>query len=60
MALSFLYVAFVRILRLRQLSRRDKTDLAIEVVILRHEVRCCAARCRARLCDQRIGLCSPG
>jgi putative transposase len=38
MALSFLYLAFVRILQLLRLSRRDVSDLAIEVVMLRHEV----------------------
>jgi hypothetical protein len=38
MALSFLYLAFVRILQLLRLSRRDSGDLAIEVVMLRHEV----------------------
>jgi len=38
MALSFLYLAFVRILQLLRLSRRDSGDLAIEVVVLRHEV----------------------
>jgi transposase InsO family protein len=38
MALSFLYLAFVRILQLLRLSRRDNGDLAIEVVMLRHEV----------------------
>jgi hypothetical protein len=38
MALSFLYVAFVRILQLLQLSRRDSDELAVEVVMLRHEV----------------------
>ena len=38
MTLSFLYRAFCRVLQLiRLISRRD-TDLAIEVVILRHEV----------------------
>ena len=38
MALSFLYRAFCRVLQLvRLISRRD-TDLAIEVVVLRHEV----------------------
>ena len=37
-ALSFLYLAFVRILQLLRLSRRDGGDLAIEVVVLRHEV----------------------
>jgi hypothetical protein len=38
MALSFLYLAFVRILQLFRLRRRDSDELAIEVVILRHEV----------------------
>ena len=38
MALSFLYLAFVRTLQLLRLSRRDSGDLAIEVVVLRHEV----------------------
>jgi putative transposase len=37
-ALSFLYLAFVRTLQLVRLRRRDDSDLAIEVVILRHEV----------------------
>ena len=38
MALSFLYLAFVRTLQLIRLLRRDPTDLAIEVVMRRHEV----------------------
>jgi hypothetical protein len=38
MALSFLYLTFVRLLELIRLQGRDATDLAIEVVILRHEV----------------------
>ena len=38
MALSFLYVAFVRILELLRLSRDDSEVLAVEVVMLRHEV----------------------
>jgi hypothetical protein len=38
MALSFLYLAFTRILQLVRLSRRDGDELAIEVVMLRHEV----------------------
>jgi hypothetical protein len=37
MALSFLYLAFVRILQLLRLSRRDGDGLAVEVVMLRHE-----------------------
>ena len=38
MAMSFLYLAFVRILKLVLLGRRDSDELAIEVVMLRHEV----------------------
>lgn len=37
-ALSFLYVAFVRILQLLRLRRDDRDELAIEVIMLRHEV----------------------
>jgi putative transposase len=37
-ALSFLYIAFVRILQLVRLSRGELQDLAIEIVMLRHEV----------------------
>ncbi len=38
MALSFLYLAFTGILQLVRLNGREKSDLAIEVVMLRHEV----------------------
>ena len=38
MALSFLYLAFVRVVQLVRLSCRAQDDLAIEVVMLRHEV----------------------
>jgi len=38
MALSFLYLAFTRVLQLLLLSRSEDRELAIEVVILRHEV----------------------
>jgi putative transposase len=38
MTLSFLYRAFCRVLQLIRLTGRSHTDLAIEVVILRHEV----------------------
>jgi len=38
MALSFLYLAFVRILQLVRLGRRDSDELAVEVVMLRHQV----------------------
>ncbi len=38
MNLSFLYWAFCRVLQLIRLSGRSDTDLAVEVVMLRHEV----------------------
>lgn len=38
MTLSFLYQAFCRVLQLIRLVGRSDTDLAIEVVMLRHEV----------------------
>jgi putative transposase len=38
MALSFLYIGFVRALELLRLRGSDTSDLAVEVVILRHEV----------------------
>jgi len=37
-ALSFLYIALVRLLQLVRLSRRPQQDLAVEVVMLRHDV----------------------
>ena len=38
MALSFLYVAFVRLLQFLRLRRTERDELAIEIVMLRHEV----------------------
>ena len=38
MTLSFLYRAFLRVLQLVRLTCRNDADLAIEVVVLRHEV----------------------
>src|SRR5665213_3947018 len=38
MAPSFVYLAFVRILQLVRLGRRDSDELAVEVVMLRHQV----------------------
>jgi hypothetical protein len=38
MTLSFLYRAFCRILQLVRLTMLRHTDLAVEVVMLRHEV----------------------
>ena len=37
-ALSFLYVAFVRMLEMVRLRWRDRDQLAVEVVVLRHQV----------------------
>ena len=41
MALSFLYLAFVRMLQLLRLFGRDGEELAIEIVMLRHQVAEC-------------------
>ena len=38
MALSLLYLVFVRLLQLIGLRWRDRDELAIEVVVLRHEL----------------------
>ena len=38
MAFPFLYIAFVRLLQLLRLSRREQQDMVVEVVMLRHEV----------------------
>jgi len=38
MALSFLYLAFVRVLEVLRLERRHDSELAVEMVVLRHEV----------------------
>ena len=38
MALSFFYLAFPRIIQILRLQRSDNSSLAIEVVVLRHEV----------------------
>jgi hypothetical protein len=38
MALTFLYLAFVRLLQILGLRRSERDDLAIEIVMLRHEV----------------------
>jgi hypothetical protein len=54
---SLLYVAFVKILRLLRLGRRDNEELAIKVVMLRHEV---AVRWPDRCCSPRVEHCSPG
>jgi hypothetical protein len=38
MVISFLYLAFVRVVQLVRLLCRAQDDLAIEIVMLRHEV----------------------
>jgi putative transposase len=38
MALSFLCMAFVRVLQLLRLRRSEQDELAVEVVVLRHEI----------------------
>ena len=38
MTLSFLYLAFVRLLQLLRLGKTDTAELVVEVVMLRHEV----------------------
>ena len=38
MALSFLYLEFLRMLQFLRLRRDDRADVAIEVVMLDHEV----------------------
>jgi hypothetical protein len=38
MALSFRYLAFLRVAQMVRLSRRLRDDLAVEIVMLRHEV----------------------
>ena len=56
MVLSFLYLAFVRMVQLVRLSCLAQDDLAIEVVMLRHEVAVLRRQSIARLCDQRPGV----
>ena len=56
-ALSFLYIGFVRLLQLLRLSRRGQQDLVVEVVMLRHEVavlRRQAARPALRASDRAV------
>ena len=38
MALSFLYLEYLRMLQFLRLRRNDRADVAIEVVMARHEV----------------------
>jgi len=62
MALSFLYWAFVRVHQLVRLLCRTDADLAIEVVMLRHEAtrsRYSDARSTVRRCSRPTGPCWP-
>jgi putative transposase len=55
--LSFLYVAFVRLLQVLRLPRRKRDELAIEVVMLRHELavlRCQVGRPLLRPADRAV------
>ena len=60
MVLSFLYFAFVRILELFRRSRRDSQELAIEIVMLRHEVAVLVVKWPDRLFGPRIERCLLG
>jgi hypothetical protein len=57
MALSFVYLAFTRILQLVRLSRQDRDELAIEVVMLRHEVAVLRRKSSDRPCVTQIAPC---
>jgi hypothetical protein len=59
MALSFLYIAFIRVLELLRLRGSDTTDLAIEVVILRHEVAILRRQVARPALRRLTGPCSP-
>ena len=59
MALCFLYLAFLQVLELLRLERRDDGELAIEVVMVRHEVSVLLARSHARRCARLIERCLP-
>lgn len=54
-ALSFLYVAFVRILQLLRLRRDDGDELAIEVIMLRREISVLRRQIVRPALDQQIG-----
>ena len=58
MLLSFLYLAFRAVLRALVRSRRGLDLKDIELLVLRHELRCCAARSRDRSSALLIGRCS--
>ena len=61
MALSFLYPAFIRILRLVRLSRRDRDKSAIEIVMFHHDGRRTSPSTRPTgPCDLLISLRSQG
>ena len=49
-ALSFLYLEFLRMLQFLRLRRDDRADVAIEAVMLRQRCRSSAVRWNARRC----------
>jgi hypothetical protein len=59
MALSFLYLAFVRILQLVLHRRRRSDKLAVEVIMLRHEVAVLRRQVVRPALRLPIGQCSP-
>jgi len=60
MALSFLYLAFTRILQLLRLSRRDSDELALRSSCSAMKLPCSVAGWSDRPFVQLIGRCWPG
>ena len=55
MALSLVYLVFLRLFQLLFLRRRDRDELAIEVVVLRHQVAVLCRQVTGPDCGPRIG-----